>query len=488
MSYQDALDNESGIQSDVNSGKMPPYPPDRNYQHYQNERYLSDSEKLAINQWVKKGGPSGNLRKAPAPPVYDYTKDEITDPDFAAGIPVYTVPDTITSDVYRCFVISNPFPQPKYVSELEVIPGNRGAVHHVFIYQDTSGIPVKLDEEDILPGYSMFGGIGSESAELISGWTPAQGTFHFPSDMGLKIDANSRIILQIHYPTASAGKIDSTRINIKYNTNSHVRKVMGKHLLNIGDLVNGPLRIPPNKVKTFYEKSKLSDSENISLLGIMPHAHLLCKMMEAYAVKPDGDTVQLIKIDHWDFHWQGTYMFKKMITIPGGSTLYGKAVYDNTINNPNNPNSPPKLVTNGEETTDEMMRFYFYILKSEPGDKEIVFDTTTRLPTYNNCGFVVRRKATSIIESSSENESLNEKSIGNPVSIYPNPVHDKLQISLKTAETAKVLVYNINGQLVYERSAKQGNNQFDLQHLPNGYYVIRVINAKINTTLRFVKQ
>ena len=206
--------------------------------------------------------------------------------------------------------------------------------------------------------------------------------------------------------------------------------------------------------------------------------------MKAYAVKPDGDTVPLVKIKNWDFHWQGPYMFKQLITIPGGSTLYGEAVYDNTTHNPSNP---PKRVTLGEATTDEMMEFYFSYTKTIPGDDNVVFDTTTRLPTYNNCSFVFN--SGSAINKELITESIDETPIGNNiVSIYPNPVHDKLQLTLKSGEPAKVLVYTINGQRVYETTAKPGNNQFDLQDLPKGFYLIKIVNQKLNSTLRFLKE
>lgn len=117
----------------------------------------------------------------------------------------------------------------------------------------------------------------------------------------------------------------------------------------------------------------------------------------------------------------------------------------------------------------------------------MIFDTTTRLPTYNNCGFVVKGRNTPK-ESITENIVASENIIDNPVSVYPNPVHDKLQLTLKSAEPAKVLLYSVNGHMLYETSARPGNNQLDLQFLPTGYYIIKVTNAKINTTLRLVKQ
>lgn len=487
MSYQDALENVAGIQEDVNNGTMPPYPPDRSYQHYQDERYLSDSEKLAINQWIRKGVPSGDLSKALTPPVFD-SKSEITNPDFTVSIPIFTVPE-ITKDLYRCFVISNPFTEAHYISAIEVIPGNRSIVHHVQIYQDTAMIPVNLDSADILPGYDNFGGIGSQAAEHLTGWTPSTGALVFPDNMGILINPGSRIIVQIHYPVWAAGKVDSTRVNFKYlvsNRKTRILKVQ-KVLSTEKNLVNGPLVIPANKVKVFYEQYQLPVNENISCLGVASHAHLVCVSMKMFAVKPNGDTVPLLDIKNWDFHWQGGYMFKKMILLPGGSTLYGEAVYDNTTNNPDNPNNPPKKVKRGASSYDEMMGFYLVTTDTKRGDENLAFDTTTRLATYNNCGFVIRARAL-VATSITDNAKNIENDMGKTVSIYPNPVHDKLHLAFKSAGAAKVLVYNSNGQLVYQALAKQGSNQFHLQFLPSGFYFIKVLTSKTNTILKFVKQ
>ena len=489
MSYDDAIANVFGIKKAVNSGEMPPYPADRTYQHYQNERYMSDEEKLAINQWIKRGAPSGNLDNALEPPVYDY-KQVITNPDFAAAIPTYQVPVDITEDLYRCFVVSNPFPREQYISAVEIIPGNTSAVHHVLVFQDTSRIPVDLDAADPLPGYSMFGGIGSLSAELVKGWSPGQSSnWVYPAGMGTRIKPNARLIIQVHYPPEAAGKIDSTRVNLLFTNAPRVREIKVEPLLNERyTMINKPFRIPANTVKTFYEAYTVPGNQGMSLLGITPHAHLVCVSMKSYAVTPSNDTVPLINIPHWDFHWQGSYMFKELITLPGGSTIYGEAVYDNTTNNPHNPNNPPRLVKGGERTTDEMMMFYLFYTKTKAGDDNIVFDTTTRLPTYNDCDFVYKSSAAdvnTITAADAANDTrLNDKSI----TVYPNPVHNQLNVSLNIAASAKMYVFAAGGKMVYETIARPGNNRVDVRHLQPGIYFIKVVNQSINSTIRVIKE
>ena len=115
-------------------------------------------------------------------------------------------------------------------------------------------------------------------------------------------------------------------------------------------------------------------TEDLSLLTINPHMHLLGKSFLAYALKPDGDTVRLIRINRWDFRWQYFYTFPKMVKIPKGSTIAAIGVYDNTVQNPNNPFSPPREVvgTNGSmRVTDEMFQLIMTYLPYQAGDENI---------------------------------------------------------------------------------------------------------------------
>ena len=72
------------------------------------------------------------------------------------------------------------------------------------------------------------------------------------------------------------------------------------------------------------------------------------------AVLPDGTRRTLIKIDDWDFNWQGTYEFATAVAIPKGTKIEMVAHFDNSEKNPKNPSKPPVEVRWGEQTTDEM--------------------------------------------------------------------------------------------------------------------------------------
>jgi hypothetical protein len=107
--------------------------------------------------------------------------------------------------------------------------------------------------------------------------------------------------------------------------------------------------------------------------------HLVGKSMQVYALKPGGDTVHLVNIPEWDFHWQMYYRFQKPIYLPPGTKGVAIASYDNTTANPNNPNNPPQNVTLGEGTGDEMMLVYFNFTTqgASPLDTNLVIDTAS---------------------------------------------------------------------------------------------------------------
>ena len=102
--------------------------------------------------------------------------------------------------------------------------------------------------------------------------------------------------------------------------------------------------------------------------------HLLGKSIKSFAILPEGDTIPLISIPEWDFHWQYFYTFKKMIYIPEGSRICVEAWFDNTSDNPDNPFNPPQLVMerNGSmRTTDEMLQLIISYIPYREGDENI---------------------------------------------------------------------------------------------------------------------
>lgn len=474
--FSGAYTNRISIVNAVSTGEMPPWPPDPAYNHYKGERYLTDAQITKINAWVSGGAPSGDTTTAPPAPTYS-NLSALPSVDATLNMPVYTVPN-FPGDLYVCFVVPNGLTQDEFITALEVIPGNSEIVHHVLVYEDTSSShdAAAKDASTPEPGYLAFGGPGVNKANLIGGWVPGTQPTIYPNGMGVKLHKNRDIVVQFHYPYGSAGKTDSTKINLRLSTGNMREIYIAPPLNHGGSLVNGPLVIPANTTKTFEARFTIPNNypiQGISLLNAAPHAHLICTDWLVFAETPSGDTIPLIKIDNWDFHWQGFYTFQKLQFIPKGSTFFGFATYDNTANNPHNPNSPPATVTAGEATEDEMMLVYFSYLIYQAGDENLILDST------------IIQQPTGIMEPDEASKVVSTPQLYDAV---PNPANNETTISyfMPSATVAELQIMDINGRLIEKRSVngQAGMNQlvYNTQALPKGNYLINLVtNSSVKT-------
>ncbi len=379
MTYQDAVDQAFSIQADVNVRKMPPWPPDPNYNHLYHERVLSDDELAAINDWVDNGVPLGDSTLAPPPPSFDNGNSLMVNASDTLQFPAFNVIDQEV-DVYRTFVIHSDWPVTRYINQIEFLPSNPAIVHHVFIYWDSSNVSFTTDSLYEGPGFPGGGQGGfSNWAVYFAGWTPGSTMLTLPSNMGFQIAPHSDFALTVHYAPGSAGLTDSMMVKVKFCNlpDSLIRPVYAERWLfwHPPCLIDGPLTIPANEVKTFHEKTD-SFISDLSIVQLQPHSHLICSSWKVFIVNSPGDTTNLIYIPHWDFNWQMGYLFTKLIKVPTNSQIWGVASFDNTTNNPNNPSNPPLTVTAGETTFDEMMACRFSYLNYLPGDETIVLDSS----------------------------------------------------------------------------------------------------------------
>ena len=368
LTYNDAFQNRQSIGASVAAFSMPPFPPADQPKKFAHANTLTAHERAELIDWVANFAPLGDANAIPPLPSFS-SGPTLSQPDIQLRVPNYPV--NTTQDLYRVFVLPLNNSTDKYIKSIEVVPSNRAIVHHALIFQDTSSLPMQLDANDPGPGYTAFGGTGSATSTLITGYVPGQGAFEFPAGFGSKVLANSNLLVQVHYPGFVSNQIDSTEIRIVY-TNGTVRNVTTSPVINhVQNLVNGPLVIPANQIKTF--KAVRTVPYNLTLTALMPHMHLLGKSFKAGLVH-NGDSTQLVHIPDWDFHWQGFYTFKTPIFLPQGSSVWAEVTYDNTSANWNNPNSPPQTVTAGEGTGDEMLLLYMNLSGFQAGDTLLNFD------------------------------------------------------------------------------------------------------------------
>ena len=465
LTYNDVYLNRFSIAASVQARSMPPFPASQEKQRYAHANTLDQHEIDDIVDWVNNFAPLGDANNIPAPPTYS-SGHQLQNPDFIGQIPAYTV--NSNNDVYRVFVLPVNNSQQQTIQSIEVYPGNRQLVHHALVFQDTSSVPYNMDLSDPLPGYSAFGGTGSNSSKLLTVYTPGQGAFNFAPGFGATMLPNTYIIIQIHYPGGVSGQVDSTSVRIKYGP-SNLRNVSTAAYLNHNTtLINGPLFILANTVDTFY--AQVTNNINRTLTGIMPHMHLIGTSIQAYFVTPANDTVHLIDIPRWDFHWQYFYQFQKPILIPAGSIVYGRAIYDNTSNNPYNPNNPPVDVTRGEGTEDEMFLIYMNLSAYQQGDTNIVIDTSSHY------GHVVSCFQASHLNSVN---SLN-------IDIFPTPTTGIINV-IGTAEKYCATIYNNEGKHVMTKNC-DAQIPLDVQELPAGVFYLQIKSGEKVVFKKIIRQ
>jgi copper type II ascorbate-dependent monooxygenase-like protein len=349
LSYVDAYRERQKILRAVERRKMPPWKPVAGFGEFLDARRLSEAEIASIRDWVAAGAPEGDPNDLP--PARQWLEpwalgapDVVLAPERAFEVP------SSDRDLYRCFVIPTRFAEDRYLSAVEFAPGNRQIVHHVLAYLDTTGASVALDQADPGLGYTCFGGPGFASPGGIGGWAPGARPRVDPDGVGVLLPAGARVVMQVHYHNRRPGpESDHTKIGLHFTTQPVDKRVRWIPVLNRTFLI--PAEASRHEVRATYT---IPPGRDLHAIGISPHMHLLGRAMKVTATSPDGTVQPLIYIDDWDFHWQGTYTFARPVPLAGGTRIDVEAVFDNSSANRRNPSAPPRDVSWGEETTDEM--------------------------------------------------------------------------------------------------------------------------------------
>jgi len=432
-SYQEASPMAAQIYASISPGaahQMPPWPPDNNYQQYLHDRALTTAEKNTLFNWLNTGFPEGNAAQTPPPPVYN-NGAILGNGDLTVKMPNYISNATSMYDDYVCFSVPSNITQNRTIKAIEVIPGNMEIVHHALIFIDHSGTET-TDTSGFCASPS------GANTKLVTAYVPGSSPMIFPSvsplKLGVDIGPGSNIYFAMHYPNGSYGMLDSTKVIFHFYPlgTTGVRQVSADPI--IGNYV---FNLPPNQVSTVTAVYPPNGTVpvDVSALSVAPHMHLLGKSIKSYAYSPSGDTLKHINVPHWDFHWQGFYTFNHLQKIPAGYKIKGEGVYDNTANNPWNPNSPPLNVHYGENTTDEMFIVYYHYLLYQPGDETYDLSQLVSASLQDYPGFS-----------------------GLEAKVYPNPFNNEgVQIEFSSAlamGAAKIIVYDALGKEVQDLSTQ----------------------------------
>jgi hypothetical protein len=346
QNYQDVKKRARQIALVTQSRYMPPWKADEGAEKFHDARRLSLQQIGLIQQWVQEGAPQGNAKDLPSLPKFT--------PGWKLGAPDAVFQPTSEyslqaegDDVYRCFVLPTNYDADRYLSAFEIRSGNARIVHHVIAYLDTKGEARKLDERDAGPGYTSFGGVGFNPAGVLGGWAPGNMPRFLPAGVGTLLPKGADIVLQVHYHPSGKPESDLTKIGVYFS------KTAVDKQLHVYPVANPRIRIPAGDAN-YLARASMNTPVDVTVLQLTPHMHLLGRSMRLTATPPGKQAQTLVNVPNWDFNWQTTYALKEPVKLPRGSRIDLEARYDNSANNPLNPSTPPKTVTWGEQTTDEM--------------------------------------------------------------------------------------------------------------------------------------
>jgi hypothetical protein len=191
-------------------------------------------------------------------------------------------------------------------------------------------------------------GVGFLPRGSLSGWAPGQMGRYLPEGTGIHLPKGSDVVMQVHYHRNGRLEKDRTSIGIYFAKKTPERTFQG-------GLISGGFffAIPPG-AERYPLKGSTTATADCTLHSIMAHMHMLGKEIKVTMTPPDGKMQTLLGIKEWEYNWQETYFFKEPVFVKAGTRLDVEAIYDNSSKNPNNPFDPPRRVTFGEQTTNEM--------------------------------------------------------------------------------------------------------------------------------------
>jgi hypothetical protein len=382
LTFKDARPWAKSIATQVGKGAMPPWHADPAHGEFLNDRRLSDAEKATIVSWVNAGAPEGNPSDLPSQPTYA-TEWQIGQPDAVFSMAEdYPIPAEGTIS-YQYFEVPTTFTEDKWIQSMEVRASNPSVLHHVIVYARTpapppaaappaassataqprpapvfifsrgTGIPPGQTGGPALPpDQQKPAGPNDRPAPrrmgpTVGGFAPGQLVRTYQEGTAMRLPAGATLILQSHYTSNGKATTDRTRIGVKF------AKAKPQTEVRFGSLINGALHIPAG-ADDFRVDTEMTLGQDVTLWSMLPHTHVRGKRWIYEATYPDGRTQTILSVPKYDFNWQTDYVFKEPLKLPKGTKVHATAWYDNSKNNPSNPD-PSKEVWWGDQTWEEMM-------------------------------------------------------------------------------------------------------------------------------------
>jgi len=322
------------IREVVSEDRMPPWHADAPYGHFVNDRRLTKLQKAQLLAWIDNGMPRGNPEDMPEPINYEERSEwKYGEPDLVFVMPeeVSVKPTGVVPYLY--FTTETNFDRDLYCWAAEAKPGNGAVVHHIVV---TWTLPEGRNPDWTGP-----------SSGVIVGQAPGDIPFKAMDGTARVIPKGADLTWQLHYTPTGKHETDRSKVAL------WLQEEKPDHFVHTGRAINTNFKIPPHAANHYVEaREKITQDRYI--ISFMPHMHYRGKSFRYTAIYPDGTKKVILDVPEYDFSWQSQYLLAEPELLPAGSVLYCEATFDNSADNPYNPD-PTKAVTWGDQTWEEMM-------------------------------------------------------------------------------------------------------------------------------------
>jgi peroxiredoxin len=333
--YQTAKGFSPMIQEVVMTHRMPPYNADPHVGKFSDNKNLTPDEIKTLVHWVEAGAPRGEGPDPLAAKPHVATEWPLGKPDLVLDVPAYTIPATGVVD-YQHPWVANPLTEGRWIRASTVKVEQRAGVHHLLTGYMTQ-VP-KPGEQ----AYENKWGIS------VGGYAVGAESEVDPSNVGAYLPPGGAIGMQAHYTPFGKEATDHSKIGIYFYKPGETPK----YVMHGGVVVNNAIVIPAGEAR-HHETAYLAIPHDMLLYSAFPHAHYRGYAADLWVRYPDGHEKELLTLPRYDFNWQRDYTFATPVKLPAGSKLIAHWVYDNSKENPANPDST-KTITWGEQSWQEM--------------------------------------------------------------------------------------------------------------------------------------
>src|SRR5271170_135641 len=379
--YEQTRPYASAIAAAAQNKSMPPWFADPHIGHFSNDPSLSAVQIAELAAWAAAGAPVGDTHDAP-PPIHWAESWNIPQPDLILKMPK-GVPLPASGDVeYTYEIVPTGVKEDRWVKSVEILPLLPANVHHAVVYirppdsqwMRDAPIGVPFISSTLTDPEDRRGTHWTDSDVLLV-YAPGSSPDNWPDGLAKFIPAGSELVFQMHYTTNGNAANDQTSVGLIFSKKPPAQRVLTLQL------TNDHFVIPPG-VPDYRVEARGTLPNDAMLLSFFPHMHLRGKRFEYNIVRsgektsgeggPVGPAVETLLRVNYHFHWQMSYRLAEPRLLKAGTELQAIAWYDNSRNNPHNPD-PDAAVHWGDQTYDEMMVGFFDVAVAANLDKNSFF-------------------------------------------------------------------------------------------------------------------